>query len=262
MMRALSIAATGMLAQQMNVDVIANNLANMTTTAYKRQRAEFQDLLYQNISRVGTASSDTGTILPTGIQLGLGVKPGAIYRVGDQGTLLQTGNQFDVAINGKGFMQVTLPSGEIAYTRDGSFQVNQNGEIVNPQGYVVAPGITVPQDAVSVDINASGQVSVKQDGNVTPTVVGQFEMANFVNEAGMQAIGNNMFQETEASGTPISGFGGGTGFGTIQQKFLEQANVDSISEVTSLITAQRSYELNSRVISSSDEMLQTLNQLR
>lgn len=262
-MRSLNIAATGMLAQQMNVDVISNNLANLTTTAYKRQRAEFQDLLYQNITRAGTASSDAGTIVPTGIQLGLGVKSGAIYRISEQGTLLQTSSPFDVALSGRGYFQITLPTGEPSYTRDGSFQVNQNGELVTAQGFLVSPGISIPDDTLSIEINESGEVlaTVASDPK-KPQNVGQLDVVNFINEAGLQPIGNNQFTETEASGTPISGFAGQEGFGTIKQKFLEQGNVDSITEITLLITAQRSYELNSRVISTSDEMLQALSQLR
>lgn len=260
-MRSLNIAATGMQAQQMNVDVISNNLANLTTTGFKRQRAEFQDLLYQNIARSGTASSDAGTIVPTGIQLGLGVKTGAIYRINEQGTLLQTNNDFDVAISGKGYFQITLPDGEPAYTRDGSFQVNQNGELVTAQGYIVSPGISIPDDALSVEVNASGEVIVTLPDN-SKSNVGQLDLINFINEAGLQPLGNNMFSETEASGTPLAGFAGQEGFGNIEQRYLEQGNVDSITEITLLITAQRSYELNSRVISTSDEMLQALSQLR
>ena len=261
-MRSLSIAATGMLAQQMNVDVISNNIANLSTTGYKLQRAEFQDLLYQNLERVGTNSSDSGTIVPTGIQLGLGVKSGAIYRVHEQGALVSTGNQFDMAISGRGYFQIDLPDGEPAYTRDGSFQLSQDGEIVNSQGYTVAPGITVPSDATSVSINESGEVFVTQPGTTTPSNVGQIEMVTFINEAGLQAEGNNLYSETEASGTPTSGLPGAEGFGTLEQRFLEQSNVDAVTEITTLITAQRSYELNSRVISTSDEMLQAVSQLR
>jgi len=261
-MRSLSIAATGMQAQQLNVDVISNNIANLSTTAYKRQRAEFQDLLYQNLKRVGTTSSDAGTVVPTGIQVGLGVKTGSVYRITEQGTLTQTGNDFDLAISGRGYFQINLPDGEPAYTRDGSFQVNESGDLVTSQGFIVSPGVTIPQDAVDVDINADGEVIVKIDGNPTPQNVGQIDLVNFINQAGLEATGGNLFFETEASGPPIAGLPGDDGFGSLEQRFLEFSNVDSVSEITLLITAQRAYELNSRVISTSDEMLQAVSQLR
>ena len=261
-MRALNIAATGMMAQQTNVDVIANNIANMSTTAFKRQKAEFQDLLYQNITRAGTNSSDEGTIVPTGIQLGLGVKTGSVYRINEQGPVVETGNDFDVAISGKGYFQVNLPTGSQAYTRAGNFQVNADGDLVTSQGYAVSPGISVPQNAAGVDINEDGQVIVKIDGDPAPQIVGQLDLVNFINEAGLEADGNNLLLETEASGAPLTGLPGDEGFGSVLQSFLEMSNVDSVSEITTLITAQRAYELNSRVISTSDEMLQTISNIR
>ncbi len=261
-MRALSIAATGMQAQELNVQTISNNIANLNTTAFKKQRAEFQDLLYQNITRVGTTSSDAATVIPTGIQVGLGVKTGATYRITEQGSLTQTGNAFDIAVLGQGYFQITLPSGDIAYTRAGSFQVNADGEIVTAEGYSVSPSITVPPDAIQVDINQSGEVLVTIQGQTTPSNVGQFDLAKFVNPAGLEAQGNNLFTETEASGTPVLGTPGADGFGNIQQGFLETSNVDAVTEITNLITAQRAYELNSRVISTADEMLQSINQIR
>ena len=261
-MRSLSIAATGMQAQQTNVDVISNNIANMSTTAFKRQRAEFQDLLYQNIARAGMNTSDEGTIAPTGIQLGLGVKTGSIYRVNEQGALVETGNDFDLAISGKGYFQVNLPTGEPAYTRAGNFAINADGDVVTTQGYPISPGITIPQGAATVNINEDGEVIVKTDGDPAPQVVGQIDLVNFLNEAGLDADGNNLFFETEASGAPLAGLAGDEGFGTLRQHFLEISNVDSVSEITTLISAQRAYELNSRVISTSDEMLQTVSNLR
>lgn len=262
-MRSLSIAATGMLAQQLNVDVISNNIANLSTTGYKRSRAAFQDLLYQNITRPGTTSSNTGTIIPTGLQVGLGAKPAGIYRINEQGPLLNTKNDLDLAISGKGYFQVTLPDGDIVYTRDGAFQLNDQGILVTSQGYTVSPSITIPQGAIKVEVNKEGQVIYTLDSSPpTVTTAGQLDLVTFINESGLEALGDNFFRETDATGSPLSGFAGDDGFGTIEQGFLESSNVDSITEITSLITAQRSYELNSRVISTSDEMLQTVSQLR
>lgn len=261
-MRALSIAATGMLAQQLNVEVISNNIANMNTTAYQRRRAEFQDLLYQNVRRVGATSSSTGTIIPSGVQVGLGVMTAATYRITEQGNLISTDNNFDLAIEGTGYFQVTLPTGETAYTRAGAFQLSPQGEIVTAEGYTVLPGITIPTDAVEVTINSEGQVLVKVDGQVTPSNVGQLQIATFANEAGLEAIGNNLFLETPASGQASTGTPGSAGFGTIRQGFLESSNVNVVTEITNLITAQRAYEMNSRVIDTTDQMMSTLNQIR
>jgi len=261
-MRSLNIGATGMLAQQLNVEVISNNIANMNTTGFKRHRAEFQDLLYQNLRRVGSASSDAGTIVPTGVQLGLGVKSAAIYRISGQGNIQQTENPLDLAINGRGFMMVELPNGETAYTRAGSLQLSPDGDIVTADGYVVQPGITVPEDAVSITVNESGEVYVDIDGQIAPTLVGQLELANFANEAGLDAIGQNLLLETAASGAATVATPGSAGFGLIIQGALETSNVNVVSEITNLITAQRAYEMNSKVIESSDEMMRTVTQLR
>ena len=261
-MRSLNIGATGMLAQQLNVEVISNNIANMNTTGFKRHRAEFQDLLYQNLRRVGSASSDAGTIVPTGVQLGLGVKSAAIYRMSGQGNIMQTENPLDLAINGRGFLMVELPTGETAYTRAGSLQLSPDGDIVTADGYIVQPGITVPSDAVAISVNESGEVYVDLDGQVAPVRVGQLELANFANEAGLDAIGQNLLLETAASGQASVATPGSAGFGRIVQGALETSNVNVVSEITSLITAQRAYEMNSKVIESSDEMMRTVTQLR
>ncbi|MBV9904266.1 MAG: flagellar basal-body rod protein FlgG [Alphaproteobacteria bacterium] len=255
-MRALSIAATGMMAQQTNVEVIANNLANMNTTGFKMQRAEFQDLLHQNVSTPGANSSDAGTLLPSGIQLGAGVRTASVYRVTTQGDLKNTSNPYDVAIQGPGFFRVQQPDGTDAFTRAGNFALSPEGQLVNDQGYTIAPGIAIPATALAVSINAQGQVSVTVPGQATPQTVGQLELNRFANESGLKAIGGNMFLETAASGAPQSGVPGSAGYGTIQQGFLETSNVNSVEEITSLITAQRAYEMNSKVVSAADDMLQ------
>ncbi|TCM17693.1 flagellar basal-body rod protein FlgG [Novosphingobium sp. PhB165] len=259
-MRSLSIASTGMLAQQTNVDVISNNIANMNTTAYKRQRAEFQDLLYQQVSRPGAATSADGTQVPSGIQLGAGVKTGGIYRITEQGALTNTGNTYDLAVDGQGYFQVMQPSGELAYTRAGSFQLSDQGELVTTDGYRVQPDITIPQGAVSVTVSKTGEVQVKMDGQTNLQTVGQLQLATFVNEAGLEAIGSNLYLETGASGQPTVGNPADPSFGSINQGFVEASNVNPVSEITSLITAQRAYEMNSRVVKTSDEMLQTSTQ--
>jgi len=261
-MRSLSIAATGMLAQQLNVEVIANNIANINTTGFKRQRAEFNDLLYQDLLRAGTSSSDTGTIVPSGIQVGLGVKPAAVYRITEQGNLSITDNSLDLAINGKGYFAVELPSGDTAYTRAGALGRSPDGDLVTSEGFIVQPGITIPDYAVDITINAQGDVLVSLDGQTAPSNVGQIQIANFPNEAGLQAIGNNMLLETRASGAPNLAAPGSDGFGKIQQGALETSNVNIVAEITNMITAQRAYEMNSRVIQASDEMMSAVNQLR
>jgi flagellar basal-body rod protein FlgG len=261
-MRSLSIAATGMLAQQTNVDVIANNIANMNTTGFKRQRPEFQDLLYQNLRRVGATSSDAGTIVPSGIQLGVGVRSASVYRITEQGNLVSTSNTLDLAIQGKGYFRVQMPSGEDAYTRAGTFQLSPQGQIVTLDGFVIGPGVTIPSGATDISINESGEVQVKLDGQVQPQNVGQIELVTFPNEAGLEAVGDNLLLETPASGGPTTGTPGAVGFGTVRQGFLEISNVDAVSEITSMINAQRAYELNSKVISTADEMMSTVSQLR
>ncbi|MEM8800096.1 MAG: flagellar basal-body rod protein FlgG [Pseudomonadota bacterium] len=261
-MKALSTAATGMLAQQLNVEVISNNIANMNTTGYKRQRAEFQDLLYQNIERVGSASSDAGTLVPSGIQIGVGVKAGGVYRVSEQGSLTETSNPYDIAVNGRGFFRINLPDGTQAYTRSGSFQLSEQGQLVTPQGFEVSPGIAIPQEATSVTINEIGQVEVTLAGQIEFQNVGQIELVNFANEAGLQAIGDNLLLATPASGDEVVGIPGAPGLGTLRQGFIEASNVNPVTEITSLITAQRAYEMNSRVISAVDEMMNATSQLR
>ncbi len=261
-MMAMNIAATGMQAQQTNVEVISNNIANMNTTAYSRRRPEFTDLLYENLKRVGTNSSDNNTIVPSGIQIGLGVMTNSVYRLTQQGSLTNTDNTLDLAIQGKGYFQVQLPTGETAYSRDGSFQLSPTGQIVTSDGYTVIPGITINPLATGVTINSSGQVSITLDGQTTPSVAGQFQLAEFPNEAGLEAMGNNLYLQTASSGSASTANPGAPGFGTILQGFLESSNVNVVTEVTDLISAQRAYEMNSKVIQTTDEMLQTVNQLK
>ncbi len=261
-MRSLSIAATGMLAQQLNVEVISNNIANMVTTGFKRQRPEFQDLLYQNQRQIGATSSTSGTILPAGIQLGLGVRTASVYRITEQGNLLNTNSTFDLAIQGKGWFHIQLPSGESGFTRAGSFQLSPSGQLVTAEGDVVGPGITIPPDAVEISINATGDVEVKIAGQISTQQVGTLDLVNFPNTAGLEAVGANIFLETASSGTAIVGIAGTDGLGTLVQGFLETANVNSVSEITGLITAQRAYEMNSKVVTTSDEMMATVSQLR
>lgn len=261
-MRSLYIGATGMLAQQTNVDVISNNIANMNTTAYTRRRAEFNDLLYQNIIRPGSQSSSSQTVVPSGLQLGLGVRTAAVYRITEGSGLINTTNTLDLAIQGRGYFQIELPEGKgTAYTRDGAFQRNGDGVIVTHDGYIVQPEITIPEDAVEVYINNSGEVWVKQDGETDEINVGQLELATFVNEAGLEAMGQNLFLETEASGNPNIDNPDTEGFGSILQGYLETSNVNPISEITELVSAQRAYEMNSKIITISDEMLTTINQM-
>ncbi len=261
-MKSLSIGATGMLAQQLNVEVISNNIANMNTTGFKRQRTEFQDLLYENVRRPGSTSSDAGTVVPSGIQIGAGVRAAGVYRIHDQGALQITDNELDVAIRGEGFFQIELPTGETAYTRTGSFQLNAEGEIVTLDGYRVLPGIVVPDDAVDITINESGEVLAKIDGQEAPVNAGQIQLANFPNDAGLEAIGQNLFLVTPASGAAVTGNPATAGFGNLLQGAVETSNVNAVEEITNLITAQRAYEMNSKTIRASDEMMNTITQLR
>lgn len=260
-MRSLDIASTGMQSQQTNVEVISNNIANMNTTGFKRQRAEFQDLLYQDLRRVGSTSSDTGTVVPSGAQVGLGVRTAAVYRIDEQGNLQQTSNKLDLAISGNGFLQVTLPSGDTAYTRDGTLALSAGGTIVTADGYLVQPGITIPSNTTNVTINADGEVLATIPGQVAQQNVGQLQLAAFPNDAGLEATGGNLFLQTSASGTAQVGIPGTNGLGTVMQGFVETSNVNVVSEMTNLITAQRAYEMNSRVISASDDMLSTITKL-
>lgn len=261
-MRALTTAATGMQAQQLNVEVISNNLANMNTTGFKRQRAEFQDLLYQNVQQMGMDSSDAGTIVPTGVQVGLGVQTASIYRITEQGALSNTGNPFDLAISGQGYFRVQMPDGSDGYTRAGNFSISPEGELVTTDGYTVAPGIAIPQGSREIAINAQGQVQALIDGQVDPQTLGQLELATFFNQAGLEARGDNIFLETAASGAANTGTPGSPGFGSIRQGFVETSNVNSVSEITALIQAQRAYEMNARVITASDEMMAASSNLR
>ncbi len=256
-MRALSTASTGMMAMELNVQVIANNLANMTTTGYKRQRVEFQDLLYDHVSRIGTQTSAQGNILPVGIDIGSGVKTVGTPRLMTQGTLAQTGGSLDIAVQGDGFFKLQLPDGTYAYTRDGSFQMNAQGQIVDAQGNLVMPGITIPANSSGLTINAQGQVSVIPQGTTTPTILGQLTLTQFINEAGLLPIGSNNFTESPASGAPVDGIPATLGAGSLLQGSLEQSNVDSVTEITNLIAAQRAYEMNGKVITAADQMLQS-----
>jgi flagellar basal-body rod protein FlgG len=262
-MRALHTAATGMMAQELNVQVISNNIANMRTTGYKRQRAEFQDLLYEQVRRSGTQTSAQGNILPAGVEIGAGVKTVGTPRIMTQGNMLPTGKDFDVAIRGQGFFRILLPDGRTAYSRDGSFELDAQGRIVTVQGYVVQPGITVPQNAGAITINQQGQVSAMLPGATTPTQLAQIELSMFVNKAGLQGIGDNLYLETAASGPPQNGTPNVDGFGNLQQGNLEQANVEAVTEISDLIAAQRAYEMNAKVINAADQMLSaTSNMMR
>ncbi|MBL0318549.1 MAG: flagellar basal-body rod protein FlgG [Alphaproteobacteria bacterium] len=261
-MRSLSIAATGLQAQQLHVEVISNNIANINTNGFKRQEVEFQDLLYQNVQRAGTNTSDSGTVIPAGIQLGLGVNAGSVYRIFQQGTMNLTGGKYDVAIQGRGFFKIELPTGDFAYTRAGSFQPNTDGDLVTPEGYKLSPGINIPGDTVDVTISPQGEVSVLQMGQNAATSAGKIDFQSFINEAGLEGIGDNLFRETAASGPPIDITAGDAGAGTFLQGYLEASNVDPVTELTNLITAQRGYEFNSKVISASDDMMKTINEIR
>ncbi|MGB9154579.1 MAG: flagellar basal-body rod protein FlgG [Alphaproteobacteria bacterium] len=261
-MRALSIGATGMEAQQLNTEVISNNIANSSTTGFKASRVEFQDLLYQNMRTVGSASSDTGTLLPSGLQVGLGVMPAATYRINTQGNLSVTNNPLDLAINGLGFFQVQMPDGTTSYTRSGSLQLNATGQIVTADGYPVLPSITIPTTATAVTVNSSGQVLATIAGQVAQQTLGQFQLANFINPTGLESIGNNLMRQTDSSGSPIATNPGTSSAGTIVQGSLETSNVDIVTEVTNLIAAQRGYEMNSKVITTADQMMSTTNQMK
>ena len=251
-----------MAAQQLNVEVISNNIANMNTVGYKKQRAEFEDLLYQDVERPGSQTSDTGTIAPTGIQIGAGVKAGSVYRITTQGSPTQTGNSLDVAIKGTGYFQVLMPDGTTSYTRAGNFSVNATGQLVTSDGYQVLPQITIPQGSTSITISATGQVQTTAAGATASTVVGQMQLASFFNEGGLEALGNNLYQETAASGSPTVGTPTVNGLGSLMEGYTEASNVDPVTEISALIVAQRAYEMNSKVITTADQMLSTANQLK
>ncbi|MCT4555153.1 MAG: flagellar basal-body rod protein FlgG [Pelagimonas sp.] len=261
-MRALQIAATGMSAQQMRVEVISNNLSNMSTTGYNARRAEFADLHYQQMTRAGTVNAADGTVLPTGVQLGLGVRPSSVTVQLEQGALSATGGDLDIAIEGAGYLEVTLPSGQTAYTRDGALKRSGEGVIVTSEGFAVSPEIVIPSDARSVSINADGEVYAYFAEATEAQLLGQFTMAGFTNPKGLEAMGSNLFLETEASGPALQSTPGQDGLGTMRQGYLEDSSVDPVREITDLIEAQRGYELNSKVISAADQMLAATSQVR
>lgn len=261
-MRALKIAATGMAAQQMRVETISNNLSNMSTTGYNARRADFADLHYQQVARAGTINAADGTVLPTGIQLGLGVRPAAVSMQLAQGALSQTGGDLDIAIEGKGYLEVTLPSGQAAYTRDGALKRNGEGLIVTSDGYPVSPEVVIPPDTRSLAINPDGEIYGYFEPGTPAQLLGQFTMAGFTNPKGLEAIGSNLFTETEASGAANVSTPGLDGLGTVRQGYLEDSTVDAVREITELIEAQRGYELNAKVISAADQMLGATTQVR
>src|SRR4029078_1838012 len=260
-MRALYTAATGMAAQELNVQVISNNIANMRTTGYKKKRAAFQDLIYDHVRRVGAQASDQGTILPVGVDLGGGVKTVGTPRLMSQGTIAPTGNDLDIAIRGEGFFKIQLPDGTFAYTRDGTFQTDGQGRVVNAQGNPVQPTITIPQNSSQIAINAQGQLSVILPGSPTPTTVGQIGLTRFINKAGLNPIGDNLFTDTPASGTPQDGVANTDGFGDMQQGNLEHAHVEVVTEISDLIAAQRAYEMNAKIVSAANQMLQSTSNM-
>jgi flagellar basal-body rod protein FlgG len=258
----LQIAATGMLAQQMRVETISNNLANMSTTGYNARRAEFSDLHYQQMTRPGSINASDGTVVPTGVQLGLGVRPAAVSIHLAQGSLSATGGDLDLAIDGSGFLEVTLPSGQSAYTRDGGLKMTGEGLIVTSDGYPVSPEIVVPADARSISINSDGEIFAYFAEATAGQQIGQFDLTGFTNAKGLEAIGSNLFAETEASGPPLTSTPGQDGLGTLRQGYLEDSSVDAVREITELIAAQRGYEMNSKVISAADQMMGATTQVR
>jgi flagellar basal-body rod protein FlgG len=261
-MQALYTASTGMAAQETNVNVISNNIANMRTTGYKRQRAEFQDLLYQEYRRAGSTTSDTGTQLPVGIEIGSGVRISATTRDMSQGAVAASGKDLDMAVQGDGYFVVDLPNGQTAYTRDGSFERDGTGKLVTQDGYTVEPGITIPDNANTISISPDGIVSAVVGTDTTPTQLGQVQLARFVNKGGLESVGNNLFTETPSSGPAQVGTAGTDGVGTIMQSYLEGSNVDAVTEISDLIAAQRAYEMNARVVTGADQMLQTTAQMQ
>lgn len=261
MIRSLWISASGMAAQQINLDVISNNLANVNTVGFKRSRADFQDLLYQNVKSAGVASG-VGTQVPTGIQLGSGVRPVAVQKLFIQGDFQQTQSELDMAVEGDGFFQITKPDGEISYTRAGSFKKDSEGRMVSSDGYPLEPSISIPSNASKISISSDGIVSAEVSGSSVPTELGRIELARFVNPSGLNSIGKNLFLPTASSGDPITGRPGQEGFGTLSQGYLESSNVNIAEEMINMIIGQRSYEINSKSIQTADEVLQTANNLR
>ena len=261
-MLSLKIAATGMTAPQLRVDTISNNLANMSTTGYNARRAEFADLHYQQLARPGTINASDGTILPTGVQVGLGVRAAAVSVDLAQGAVSQTNGDLDIAIEGEGYLEVTMPDGAPAYTRDGGLNRSADGLVVTSDGFPVVPDLVIPDDARSISINAEGEVYAYFDDQVEPQLLGQFTLADFSNPKGLEAMGSNLFRETEASGPPVVGTPGEDGLGTLRQGYLEDSSVDAVREITELIEAQRGYELNAKVITAADQMLGATTQIR
>ena len=262
MIRALWTSATGMQSQQTSIDVIANNLANVNTTGYKRSRTDFQDLLYQTMRAPGTDTSQAGTQVPTGIQIGHGVKTVAVSKLFSQGDYNQTGNQLDLAVEGDGFFQIQMPSGETAYSRDGTFKLDNTGQVVTSDGYALLPGITVPENALGVTVGPDGGVNATLPNQAAPVNVGNIQLASFVNPAGLNAIGRNLFLESGSSGAAVVGTPGSDGVGTIQQGYLEMSNVNMVEEMVNMITSQRAYEVSSKSIKTADEMLQLVANLK
>lgn len=261
-MRALSIAATGMAAQQTRVEVISNNLANMNTTGYNARRAEFADLHYQQVTRAGSINSATGAIVPAGVQLGLGVRPTAVTMEVAQGALGQTGGDLDVAIEGRGYIEVQLPSGNAAYTRDGALKRTGEGQLVTSDGHPVVPDVTIPDDTRSISINPEGEIYAYFIDRVEPELLGQLTLVGFTNDKGLEALGSNLYAETGASGAPLVGFPGEDGLGFFRQGYLEDSSVDAVREITDLIEAQRGYEMNAKVITAADQMMSATTQIR
>jgi flagellar basal-body rod protein FlgG len=261
MIKAMRTAASGMTAQQMNVDNIANNLANVNTTGFKKSKLEFQDVLYQRLNQAGVSTA-TGSVIPTNLEVGYGVKPAATTRQFEMGELQMTENPLDLAIQGNGFFQVTMPDGTTSYTRDGTFKISPDGRLITSDGFFLTPEITIPEDAESVQITPEGVVSVMQVGQSEPTEVGELELARFVNSAGLSAIGHNLYEITAASGDPITAVPGEEGLGTIAQGYLEMSNVDVVSEMVNMIIAQRAYEINSKAIQTSEDMTSIATNLK
>jgi len=261
MLRSMFIAATGMEAQKLNIDVVSNNLANVSTAGFKKSRADFQDLMYQTIKAAGATSAE-GMQIPSGIQIGLGVKPVAVQKIFTQGDFVSTGNSLDLVIEGDGFFQITKPDGTIAYTRAGAFKLDSEGRIVNSDGYPLEPGITIPSNATNLTVGSDGKVTVMTAGSNTPTEIGQIELAKFLNPGGLNALGKNLYQNTASSGDPTTGNPSVEGMGSINQGFIEQSNVSVVEEMVNMIVSQRAYEINSKAVQASDEMLQVANNLK
>jgi flagellar basal-body rod protein FlgG len=260
-MRALQTAATGMAAQELNVQTISNNIANLRTTGFKRQQAQFQDLLYENLRRAGSSTSDQGNVMPAGLSIGSGVKTVATPRDMSQGTLNSTGKPYDVAIRGEGYFKIRMPDGTAGYTRDGSFNLDPQGQLVTQNGYLVEPGITVPQAATAVSISSQGLVQATLPGQTAQQNLGTVQLSRFINKTGLNSVGDNLFTETAASGQAVDGNPGADGFGNLQQNYLEDANVNAVTEISGLIAAQRAYEMNSKVITAADQMLSSTSQM-